>query len=102
LKRASFSPAARTDLRRAVEWLLKESPRAAGRLREAVSDAAERLGRHPLAGHVRPEVSDRPLRFLPMPGSSYVLIYLVRDGEAHIVRVLHGARDLERAFDDEA
>lgn len=72
---AVFAPAARADLRRAVAWIARDNPAAAGALREAALKAAARLGVHPRLGATRPALGAERFRFLLLHGFSYVVVY---------------------------
>jgi len=94
LTAAVLSPRARRDLLDAVHWIAGDNPAAARALRDAVADAAGRLGTHPESGAVRPEFADPPVRFLVLAGFPYVMVYDADRRPPLILRVLHGARDL--------
>jgi toxin ParE1/3/4 len=83
---------ARADLLEIWLYLAERSPAAADR----VLDATERLFRlialHPLMGRERPELSPGIRSFVVM---SWVVFYRPQPDAIEIIRVLHGARDLE-------
>lgn len=56
------------------------------------------LASHPLVGRARDELAPG-LRSIPF--GRHVVFYLPMEDGADIVRVLHGARDLDSAFADE-
>jgi toxin ParE1/3/4 len=95
---ALLSPRARNDLLEAVRWIAKDNRVAARGLREAVVLAARRIGEHPQIGVLRPELADDPVRFLPLTGYPYLIVYDSADIPPLILRVLHGARDLPGLF----
>ncbi len=97
---AVLSPQARRDLLTAACWIARDSPAAARALREAVSVAARRAGDYPQHGVVRAEVADPPIRFLPLTGFPYVIVYDGALDPPLILRVLHGARDLPEVLRD--
>ena len=95
---AKFAPLARRDLQAAARWIARENPTAARALRLSVSIAAKRIGRYPLIGVSRPDLAREGYRFLTLTGFPYVMVY---DSEAKpplVLRVLHGARDLDDAL----
>lgn len=94
MARVALTPRARRDLLEAVRWIAKDNRAAAAGLREAVEDAAFRLGEHPLIGKLRPELADEPVRFLPLTGYPYIVVYDSMCKPLLILRILHGARDL--------
>jgi len=96
--KAVLAPAARRDLLAAVAWIAGDNPEAATVLRDTVAAAAERIGRHPLIGTERPELTAPPVRFLAMTGFPYVIVYDSACRPPLIMRVLHGARDFPVLF----
>jgi antitoxin ParD1/3/4/toxin ParE1/3/4 len=50
-------------------------------------------------GHVREDLSRTPLRFWPV--FSYLIIYRSEARPIQILRVLHGARDVQSILDSE-
>jgi len=92
------SPRARRDLLNAARWIARENPTAARGLRDAVLKAAERIGRYSECGSLRPDLADKPYRFLTLTGFPYVSVYNPGRNPALIVRILHGARDLPKVL----
>lgn len=90
---AILTPRARRDVTAAVDWIAGDNIVAARALRDAIAEAAGRLGDHPMLGHVRPELVDAPYRFLTVSGFPYIIVYNAQRHPPLIVRVLHGARD---------
>ncbi|QNI30684.1 type II toxin-antitoxin system RelE/ParE family toxin [Alloacidobacterium dinghuense] len=66
---------------RVARYVLKE-------LREGMRFLAERPG----AGHTREDLTDHPVRFLPV--FSYLIVYREQNQLLEVVRVLHGNRNL--------
>ena len=62
---------------------------------EGLFDVLEWVGRNPLLARLRDEF-ERPVRFRQY--GAHVVVYLDVDGDALIVRVLHGKQDLGRHF----
>lgn len=91
---AVFSQQASRDLLDAVRWIAKDNPTAARGLRNAVVKAAGRIGAHPEAGMIRPELADEPVRFMTLTGYPYVVVYDASLKPPIVLRVSHGARDL--------
>ena len=98
MKPAVFSPQARRDLLEASRWIASDNPAAARAFRETLVKAAKRLGDHPDLGRERPELADPPVRFLVLTGFPYVLVYDVDRQPPLVLRVLHGARDLQEVL----
>jgi len=91
---AVLAPQARRDLLEAARWIAKDNPTAARGLRQAILDAAQRIGDHPQVGVVRPQLADEPVRFLILTGYPYLIVYNAERSPPLILRILHGARDL--------
>jgi plasmid stabilization system protein ParE len=53
----------------------------------------EFLGGSPEAGHFREDLTDKPVKFWPV--FSYLIVYDPERRPIEVLRVLHGARDLE-------
>ena len=97
---AVLSPAARRDLIAAVRWIAQDNPAAARALRDAVANAAERIGEHIHIGNQRPELADERYRFVSLTGFPYLIAYNADRLPPLIVRILHGARDVPEALRD--
>lgn len=91
--RTRFSRQASEDLRRIVREIAAASPRAARRVRHDISRSAERLADNPALG---PLVGPGALRRIVV--SPYLLFYQASSHDVTIVRVLHGARDIDRVL----
>ncbi len=67
-------------------------------MRAAVAQAGDRIGAHRQIGRKRPELIDRPWRYLAISGFPYVIVYDDERDPPVILRILHGARDLPEAL----
>ncbi len=94
MTRAALSPAAERDILEIVEWIADENPAAARGLRTALDKVATTIGAHPRIGALRAHLASPPIRFLPIRGFPYVIVYSPERDPPLILRVLHGARDL--------
>ncbi len=94
MKRAVLSPRARRDLLEAARWIAADNPAAARAFRDSVAQSAGRLGDHPEIGFERLELCEPPVRFLPLTGFPYIIVYDATAAPPLILRVLHAARDL--------
>ncbi len=95
---------AEDDLTEAFLCIGGDSPTAAERLLDSVEEATRFLVDHPNAGRLRQFRSPlaRGVRSWPTPGfPNHLIFYRVSGNDIEIIRVLHGARDLPRQFDDE-
>ena len=94
MTRAALSPAAERDILEIVEWIASENPAAARGLRTALDKVATTIGEHPRIGVLKARLASPPIRFLPIRGFPYVVVYTPEADPPMILRVLHGARDL--------
>ena len=92
------SPEAINDIVNIAAWIGRSNPIAAERFIHATEEMFDRIADMPHAGReVRfLQRSLRPMRFRPVVGfSAYLVFYDVTPETLTIVRVLHGARDLQ-------
>lgn len=94
MKSVVLAPAARGDLLEIWPFIARENPVAADRILDRLEAAIHRLGDRPGLGHRRPDLTSAPVRFWSVLG--YVIVYRGEAPPIQIVRVLHGARDIER------
>jgi toxin ParE1/3/4 len=92
---ARFTREALADLRVAVAWIAKDNLAAAEGLRIAASNAARAIGDHPEIGPVRTDLAPERFRFYVLRGYPYVMVYEPAVRPPRILRVLHGAQDLD-------
>jgi toxin ParE1/3/4 len=95
MARATFAPAARSDLTEIAEYVAADSRKAAARLVASFKEQAALLARLPGIGRPRPELQVNVRSF---PVGRYVLFYRPIEGGIEVVRVLHGMRDIDRIF----
>ncbi|HYH39722.1 MAG TPA: type II toxin-antitoxin system RelE/ParE family toxin [Azospirillum sp.] len=88
---------ARTDLEEIWWYVAQDSVAAADRLIRAIDETFRRLSEHPAMGRSRESLQPN-LR--SHPHGSYVVFYRPVDGGIEVVRVLHGARDIDAAFSE--
>lgn len=87
--KVEWTPLAQADLLSAVQYVLREDPRAARMLRDRIMEAAEHLAVYPEAG--RPG-RVKGTREQVVTGTSYILPYRQQEDVLQILRVLHAAR----------
>ncbi len=87
-----FTEEAETQLLEILDFLADESETAAARVRDAIYDAVGKLAERPGIGHMREDLTDRPLKFWSV--YSYLVVYDPESRPLTIVAVLHGARDV--------
>ena len=89
------APAARDDL--LVIWNHYaqeiEDPDLADRVSAEIVEAFHKLARAPGLGHFRSDLSEEPLRFWAV--RKFLIVYRSEAKPIQIVRVLHGARDVQ-------
>jgi toxin ParE1/3/4 len=93
-----LTPAAQADLVDIWAYIAADSSSQADRLLALIDSKFQSLSRQPGLGKDRDELSPG-LRSFPV--GSYVIFYIQDSGSLLIVRVLHGARDVELQFREE-
>ena len=96
-----LSDLAVADVFAQADWYeLRSDYKLAIRWERAVTSTVLRLVRMPQSGAPCRFKSEllRDIRRLPVTGFPQVIFYRFRDNQIHVLRVLHGARDLERLF----
>jgi toxin ParE1/3/4 len=101
-----YRQAAADDVVRQFRYYLIDQnlPEIADRFKDAVRHTVESLRLHPLVGAryrlSAPQLHN--LRSWPVAGFEAIRIYYFLDSEAiHVIRVLHGKRDLKRILERE-
>ncbi len=100
--RITHSPLVESDLDQISDYFANEGLDLAIRFSDAVADTEQALLKMPEMGVLRqynaPELSG--VRMILVNGfRNYMIFYLPTDYGIHVVRVLHGARDLEALFE---
>jgi toxin ParE1/3/4 len=99
---AHLLPQAEADIDAQADYIAQNSPRAARRFYAAVRKSAEDLAVMPGLGSRCEFASPRAaeLRMLPIPGfKNHLIFYRPVENGIEVIRVLHGARDLESLFE---
>ena len=86
-------PEARNDLFEILDYIANDSIDSALRVHDRFLEIFTLLGENPNIGHLREDLTSRPVRFFPV--YSYLVIYLSGTSPVQIVRVLGGAQDIE-------
>ncbi len=84
------------DLSEIHSFIAKDSRRAAESLSERIVATADHLGSFPELGRRVPEFPDSPYRELIVTG--YRILYRATPEAVWIAAIVHGRRQLERAF----
>lgn len=87
----SFHPDAFADLNEIWEFIAQDNPDAADRVLEEIQSAINMLVGTPHAGHLRPDLNSRAMRFWLV--HSYLIAYVPNRESLLIVAVLHGRRN---------
>ena len=98
--RFAVTPAAKADLTEIAKYIRERgSPEAAKRVGEELRRTMRRLADMPGMGHLRKDLADESLRFWSV--YSYLILYRPESSPLQVVRVLHGARDVEAILESE-
>jgi plasmid stabilization system protein ParE len=92
---ATLTAGARRDMRNAAYAIAQDNISAARRFPRAVAVAARQIGDFPDIGVERLDLASPPYRFFAIPGFSYLAVYNSAPRPPSILRILHGARDLQ-------
>jgi toxin ParE1/3/4 len=102
--RITFSDLALADVLEQADWYQAQADlRLAQRWEKAVTSTLLRIARVPRAGAPCRFLADqlRGTRWVPVAGfPRHLLFYQFREDEIRVLRVVHGARDLEALFSD--
>jgi plasmid stabilization system protein ParE len=93
-----LTPEAKADLEGIGDRIAERNPARAVTYVRELRDRALRIGEFPHAGPPRPQWG-QGIR-IAVHGK-YLIVYRVRDGAVQILRVVHGARDLDTLFEEE-
>ena len=93
MARYTKRPKAEADLLEIWLYIAQDSPRAADRLLDLIEAQCRLLADNPRLGRARPEIaSDARARNV----GRYLVLYREQGDEIEVVRVVHGARDIEQ------
>jgi toxin ParE1/3/4 len=93
-----LTPEAEVDLEGIGDRIAERDPARAVTYVRELRERANRVGEFPHAGPPRPQWGEG-IR-IAVHGN-YLIIYRVRDEAVQILRVVHGARDLDALFEEE-
>ncbi len=80
-----------TDLTEIWEYIATDNPDAADRVLEEIRDAIRALVPFPQVGHIRSDLTSRPLRFHPI--RNFLIAYAPDEQPLLVLAVLHGRRN---------
>ena len=93
-------PAAELDIEECFVFIAEDNLDIGVTFLVAVEDSLEQLSRMPLIGKTKHFRTVKNLRMWPVKGfDSYLIFYLVNADSIELVRLLHGARDIDGLFD---
>ena len=87
------SDPAERDLLEIGRYIARDSVDSALRFLDRVDAALQMIQEFPGVGQARPEIAHGVQSF---PLGQYLILYRVMDAEIQLLRVLHGARDIEQ------
>lgn len=87
-----YSPEARLDLLEIWEHIAADNLDAADRVEQEIKEAISMLAMNPGLGHLRRDLTSKPVRFWPI--YSYLIIYDLDARPLEVVRILSGYRDV--------
>jgi plasmid stabilization system protein ParE len=87
-----LSPEAEHDIDEIITYIAQENPTAAHTFLDSVYETMEKLSDNPHLGHLREDLTDRPVKFWSFKWH-YLIIYKPTP-PIEIVRVLSGYRDI--------
>ena len=94
MKRFVLTRPAERDLDQIKNFLIqKAGPTITRKVFQDIRGALKLLGSEPGIGHVREDLTNRPVKFWPV--YSYLIVYDPETKPVQILRVLHGMRDVE-------
>ena len=91
-----FTPRARDDLREILEYIDRDNPAAADRVRRAIFNATELIARRPHLGIRNATAAE--LRSRLVTGYPYRIHYFIDDADVWVMHIRHSAR---RPWDEE-
>jgi plasmid stabilization system protein ParE len=94
MTRARFvlSPEALQDFDEIWLHIAEDNIAAADQVEQKLRDAIKLLTQKPEIGHVREDLTDQAVKFWTV--DAYLIVYDPATTPLHIVRVLHGSRDI--------
>ncbi len=90
--RCFLSPIAEQDIDEIITYLAQENPVVARTFLDALFAAMDNLAEFPEIGHIRQDLTDKPVKFWPFKWH-YLIIYKPTS-PVEIVRILSGFRDI--------
>jgi plasmid stabilization system protein ParE len=93
-----LTPSASRDIDDIFEYVLEHSgPNQALHIHKKLVDGFKMVGEYPGIGHVREDLADESVRVHAV--FSFLVIYRSETKPVQVLRVIHGARDLNSAME---
>ena len=99
MPRVTRRPLAEADVLEIWDYIADDGIAAADRWVDRLDKQFQVLAMQPMMGRARDDLAPGVRSF---PFGRYVVFYLPLDGGIDVVRVLHGARDIDAAFNPDA
>lgn len=98
MPRVTRRPLAEADILEIWDYIADDNPAAADRWVDRLDEKLRLLATQPMLGRARDELT---VGIRSMPVGRYVVFYVPLEDGIDVVRVLHGARDIDLAFGEE-
>ena len=99
MSRYVLTPLARNDVFEIWSYIAEDNEEVANRVERAVYEACAFVAESPMRGHVRRDLTSRPLRFWTLTRyPNYSIVYRPETSPLQVIAVLHGRRDIRRAL----
>ena len=89
-----FTPLARNDLQDIKDYIAQDNPKAAAQYMGILKQKCMMLAKTPTIGVCREEYCG----LYKFPVSNYLIFYRITDTGIQVIRILHGARDIQSIF----
>ena len=90
-----FAPEAKADLKGLWEYIRENDPQAANKIVAILKEKCQMLVNNPMMGRSRNELA---VNLRSFPVNRYIIFYRPNDNGIEVVRILHGAMDIEQLF----
>jgi len=100
MKRFVLTPSAEVDLTQIGQFVSRSNPAAAVRVLREIRTAIRKLALHPGLGHKREDLTEMPILFYAV--YSYLIVYRPDIKPLRVLRILHGARDVQSILETDA
>lgn len=96
-----LSQRALEDLDSIWSYIAADNLEAADRVEQAILASCEKLGRFPMLGSKRADITSKPVRFWTVTRfPNFIVVYRPDTSPIHVVTILHGSRDVKRVLSE--